>query len=821
MGESIRARLEAAIERLRAGAVEEALILADGALARRPDAPDAHAVRAACLERLERWEEALAAWDEAIRLDSGYLLAQVNRAVLLHRLGHREAALAGFEAAAALAPELALVHANRAILLFELARYSEAAAAARHALELEPGHAVARHLLGLAMERLEGPAAALPHLETAIAADPRLLAPHVHRVRLLTELGRLSEALAASEEALAIHPDAPDLLVAKGELLRRLDRAAEALVPLEKVLALDPTNEQARIEHGLALADLGREEQARAVRELARLAIERPNDPCRLLALGVALIRNGQAAGALPILDRAASLDPENPEIVLERGIALSRLRRIEEAIACYRRAEELWPEHPEPPMRLGRAYMKLGDPRRAAKAFRRGLALAPDDAVSHSDLLLSLLFGGLVGLEELAAEHWAWGEKHGKRERRYTSWANEPDPERPLRIGFVSADLGEHPVGRMILPVLAALDRERYRPIVYSMREREDATTRKIKEFVKDWQDVRMLDDRALAERVRTDRVDVLVDLSGHTANNRLGCFALHPAPVQVSWLGYAFTTGLDAIDYVLADDSMVRPGEERFYVETVLRFPSGRMCFAPPDYAPDVKLPPVLRNGYVTFGSFNNTVKIGSQVVALWSRVLHAVPNSRLLLKWGAFDHASAVEQFRSAFAEHGIHLERLEFRGHSRYVDMLAEYNAIDIALDPFPYGGGMTSLEALWMGCPLVTLTGPHPMARQGEAFLRQLGETGWIAEDPESYVEIAAELASSPGRLAALRLLQRERMRASPLCNGARIARELETLLRETWRRWCGRATSAPASRPAIGAHSDVVINHAARSRSPA
>ncbi|MCL6606780.1 MAG: tetratricopeptide repeat protein [Geminicoccaceae bacterium] len=790
MSEAVRETLELAIGRLQGGEVSEARALAEAALARRPDAPDAHAIRAACLEQEGRLEEALAAWGEAVRLKPDYLLALVNRAALLHRLGRLEPALEGVEAALSLAPDLALLHANRAAILVDLQRWADAASAARAAIQREAGLARAHLALALATEALEGGKAALPHLEQAIAEGPDLPAARLHAVRILAELGRLAEALATAEAALERFPEEIALLVWRGRLLRQLDRPREALEPLEAALAVDPAHEEARLEHGLALADLGRDEQARAIAELERLVAEKPRDPAHLLALGVALIRNGQSARALPILDRAAALDPEDPEIVLERGLALSRSGRLDEAIDCYRRAGELWPRHPEPPMRLGRAYMRLGDSRRAAEAFRRGLELAPEDRISHSDLLLCLLFGGLVGIEELAAEHRAWGERHGRPAGRFTDWPNPPDPDRPLRIGFVSPDFGEHPVGRMALPVLAAIDREWYRTVAYSSRERKDGWTARIAAAVDVWRDVAGLDDRALARLVREDAIDLLVDLSGHTANNRLGCFALHPAPVQAGWLGYPFTTGLAAMDYVFADDSMVRPGEERFYVETVLRFPSGRLCFAPPDYAIAVKLPPVLRSGRVTFGSFNNTVKLGPEVVALWSRVLHAVPGSRLLLKWGAFDHLSAVAQFRAAFAAHGIGADRLEFRGRSSHADMLAEYGAVDIALDPFPYGGGMTSLEALWMGCPLVTMTGPYPMERQGEAFLRQLGEPGWIARDPEQYVRIAAGLAGSPGRLAALRLLQRERMRVSPLCDGARIARELEALLREAWRRWC-------------------------------
>jgi predicted O-linked N-acetylglucosamine transferase (SPINDLY family) len=790
MSESIRETLELAIGRFQAGEVGEARSLAEAVLARRPDAPDAHAIRAACLEREGREEEALAAWETAVHLKPDYLLAQVNRAALLHRLRRLEPALAGFDAALTLAPDLALLHANRALVLADLARWPEAAEAARTALARDDGLASAHLALALAVERLEEPQAALPHLEAAVAADPGLLPARLAFLRILDGLGRRVEALAAVEAALATAPDQVDLLVWRGRLLRFLGRPAEALGPLEAALARDPGHAEARIEHGLALADLGKDEQLRAVAELEALAREQPDDPAHQLALGVALVRANQPARALPFLDRAAALDPGDPEIALERGLALSRLKRVDEAMACYRRAAELWPELAEPRIRLGRALMKLGESEAAAAELRAGLALDPSDAIAHSDLLLCLLFGGLAGLEELAAEHRAWGERFGHPTGRHEAWPNDRDPDKSLRIGLVSADLGQHPVSMMILPVLEALDRERYPTTVYSMRGKADAWTQAIRARVGTWRDVRGQDDRALAAQIRADAIDVLIDLAGHTANNRLPCFALKPAPVQVSWLGYPFTTGLPAIDAVLADAAMVRPGEERLYVETVLRFSGGRFCYAPPAYAAAVKLPPALRTGRVTFGSFNNTLKIGPEVMDLWSRVLQAVPGSRLLLKWSAFDQASEVARFRAAFGARGIGPDRLELRGHSSHADMLAEYGAVDIALDPFPYGGGMTSVEALWMGVPLVTLRGEHPMSRQGEAFLDQLGEPGWVAADEEAYLRIAAGLAASPGRLASLRLLQRERMQASPLCDGARAARELEALLREAWARWC-------------------------------
>jgi predicted double-glycine peptidase len=308
---------------------------------------------------------------------------------------------------------------------------------------------------------------------------------------------------------------------------------------------------------------------------------------------------------------------------------------------------------------------------------------------------------------------------------------------------------------------------------------------------------------DTILAETIRTDGIDILIDLAGHTLGNRMRLFTLKPAPVQVSWIGYPYTTGLPAIDYVLMDEVVVPAGDERWFVEHVVRLPDTRFCYAPPEYAPSPAPPPALERGFITFGSFNNLLKITPSVIRLWARVLDAVPHARLLLKWATLAEPETAGHYRRLLGDLGVDLARVELRGASPHRAMLAEYADVDIALDPLPYSGGVTSLEALWQGVPLVSLPKSRPVSRQSQAFLTVLGRPEWIAKDPDDYVCIAADLASDLDRLTDLRRHQRSRMAASPLCDGPRYARHFEAALRSMWRHWCkgqsGRITQGNRS----------------------
>jgi len=296
-------------------------------------------------------------------------------------------------------------------------------------------------------------------------------------------------------------------------------------------------------------------------------------------------------------------------------------------------------------------------------------------------------------------------------------------------------------------------------------------------------FRDVTAFDDAALAEQIRADGIDVLVDLSGHTAGSRLTAFAYRPAPVMVSWLGYFATTGLPYLDAVLLDAWHAPPGTEAQFVEPIIRLPQGRFCYQPVSWAPkDVAPPPFERNGRITFGCFNNTAKFNEGVFDVWARVLHAVPDARLILKWRTFNDEAFRQQITDAFVARGIAPERIELRGPSFHADLLKEYADIDIALDPFPFTGGLTSCEALWMGVPVVTWPQSRVVSRQTHAFLHQIGLPALSAKDVDDYVRIAVELANDHERLATLRATLREKMRASPLMDIAGFTRQLENTL---------------------------------------
>jgi predicted O-linked N-acetylglucosamine transferase (SPINDLY family) len=374
----------------------------------------------------------------------------------------------------------------------------------------------------------------------------------------------------------------------------------------------------------------------------------------------------------------------------------------------------------------------------------------------------------------------------------------NHPDPDRPLKIGYLSPDLGRHPVGYFLAPVLANHDPAAFEVTCYSGRLEADDLTERLKAGATAWRDTNGVSADALAALIRADGIDILVDLAGHGARNRLPVHAVRPAPVQVNWLGNAHGTGRDAVDYSVMDGVTAPDGAERWFAEEVVRLPDGRLCYAPPEYAPAVARPPVIDRDHITFGCFNTLSKITPEVVELWCDVLRAAPKSRLVLKCKAFEDADLQERYRAMFAADGIDSSRLELRGFSAHRQMLGEYGDIDIALDPFPVSGAMTSCEALWMGVPVVTLPGERPVSRQTLAFLTALERTEWAAETPEDYVAIAHGLAGDANRLAAFRTEQRQRMAASPLCDGPRFTRGLEAAYRDMWRRWC-------AARPAEAA----------------
>jgi len=533
---------------------------------------------------------------------------------------------------------------------------------------------------------------------------------------------------------------------------------------------------------GAVLKDQG--DLVGAAASLGRALALRPDHAPAHHHLGGILAKQGRAAEAAAAYRRAIALRPDLAEAHTNLANLLQSEGMLDAAEAAYRRAIELRPDAPDAHMNLAKALQSQGRLLEAVTEFETVLRLAPDHAEARDAWLCGLSYRSDVAPEVLLAEHRRLAEVRDLSPA--SPHSNDRDPDRRLRVGYVSGDLHNHPVGFFLAPVLAAHDRAQVEMFCYASGERADEVTRRLRSSADHWREIADLTDEAAAELVRQDRVDILVDLSGRTPFNRLGLFAQQPAPVRASWLGYAATTGLAGMDYLLMDPWVAPAGAEAWCSEALVRLPFGRFCYAPPADAPA----PAVRRGPVTFGSFNNLAKIGPEVAGLWAAVLRAVPGSRLVLKWESLADAGVRRRVSGMFTDAGVSPEALELRGFSPHADMLAQYGDIDIALDPFPFCGGLTSCEALWMGVPVVTLPLDRFASRQTLGFLRSVGLEDLAADSPDDYVRIAAALAIDPARRAELRQALRPRMAASPLCEGAIFTPTLEAAYREMWRRWC-------------------------------
>jgi protein O-GlcNAc transferase len=438
----------------------------------------------------------------------------------------------------------------------------------------------------------------------------------------------------------------------------------------------------------------------------------------------------------------------------------------------------------------FGRGLLRLGRPREASAAFERALALRPNYARAHSDFLRSLNYRSDICAAELFAAHLRWDRIHGRKLRWRSRFEDiSRDPTRRLRVGYVSPYFRRHTSVCCREPLLAGHDHSRIEVFCYADVDRPDAVTSRLKGYAGHWTDIHGWSSRAVAERILADRIDVLVDLVGHFKHNRLKVFARKPAPVQVG-LVYPNTTGLSAIDYRIVDAVSDPPGAEAFCSERLIRLPRCFLSYLPHPQAGPVLPLPARRTGHVTFGSFNWLGKVTPEVVALWGRVLRTVPGSRLFLKAPSLTASMSRCRVLAAFSAQGIDPGRIRLEPYTPAPGHFREYGEVDIALDPFPYNGAVTSLETMWMGVPLVSLRGDRHAARVGASLLTAVRLPELIAETPEDYVGVAARLADDLDRLGALRAGLRQRVHSSPLCDGAGFARAVERAYRAAWREWC-------------------------------
>ncbi len=425
--------------------------------------------------------------------------------------------------------------------------------------------------------------------------------------------------------------------------------------------------------------------------------------------------------------------------------------------------------------------------------AYHRALALKPDYAEAHGNLIFMMNYDARFSQKDIFAESRRWNEIHAAPYREHErTHASDRDPDRRLRVGYLSPNFREHSVSYFADPLIAGHDRRSFEVFCYAQVIKPDTRTERFRDLADVWRSTVGLTDATVAERIREDGIDILVDLAGYTGENRLLVFAARPAPVQVSWLGYPNTTGLSAMDYRLTDAIADPEGaDDTLYSETLVRLPNGFLCFTPAGDAPDIGGSPALSNGHVTFGSFNHLPKVSPEVVETWAQILERVPGSRLLLKSHPLADAATRDRYLDMFATHGIDARRVElFSWIASKSGHLGAYDRVDIGLDPFPYNGTTTTCEALWMGVPVVTLRGERHSGRVGASLLTRMDLVDLIAETKDAYVETAVGLAKAPDRLSGFRTELRQRMKGSPLCDGDTFARDVEAVYREMWRYWC-------------------------------
>jgi predicted O-linked N-acetylglucosamine transferase (SPINDLY family) len=546
---------------------------------------------------------------------------------------------------------------------------------------------------------------------------------------------------------------------------------------------------QQQLESGLSHHRAGR--VAEAERIYRRVLAQHPQYPDALHLLGVLAAQTGQLEPGVELIRRAVQLQPSFAEAHNSLGNALTGIGQLDEAIASYQEAIRLKPDYADAHCNLGSAFKSTGRLDEAVTSYRQAIRLKPDYAEAHSNLVFSLNYLPDIDAEAIFAEHQAWADRHARPlAAEIITHSNDRSPEKRLRIGYVSADFRRHSVSYFLTALLEHHNRRNLEIFCYSGVGRPDDMTERMKHSGDIWRNIVSLSDEEAAKLIRSDGIDILVDLSGHTARHRLCVFARKPAPIQVTYLGYANTTGLKAIDYRLTDALADPPGmTDQFNVEKLWRLPACAWCYQPVE-SPDIQ---PRGDGPITFGCFNAFAKINQKMLTIWAELLRRTPGSRLLLKTAGAAEASSRQRLTDQFAGRGIPGDRIEVLG--RIPDPrqhLQLYTRVDVALDTYPYHGTTTTCEALWMGVPVVSLAGRMHVSRVGVSLLTHAGLPELIAKTPEEYLSIASELAANRARRDAMRAGMRSKLIASLLMDGQRFAAELEAAYRQMWRIWCER-----------------------------
>jgi predicted O-linked N-acetylglucosamine transferase (SPINDLY family) len=805
-----------------AGQFETAIQLLRQAIRLKPSHAAAHNNLGNTLKAFRQYEEAIAEYREAIRLRPDLADAFINLGNALMALEKNDEAIAAYRRSIQLAPGVAEVHSNLGHLLTTMGRLEEAIAACREAVRLRPNLPEAHNNLANALKKSVKTDEAIDSYREAIRLRPDFTEAHYNLGISLQTAGRRDEAIAAYRQAIQLKPDYAEAWSDLGNAIRETEDLDEATWCYRRSINANPNYAPAHYNLGLVL--FKQEKVDEAIESHQTAVLLKPDFVEALCSLGNLLRDANRASEAIPFYRRAIAARPDHADAHYLLGTALQKTDAFADAIAAYRETLRLKPDHDMAHNDLGNAFYSDGQLDESIAAYRQAIRLNPRLAIAHSNLgfalsnvgqidqsiaasrqalelkpdyqkghggmLFSLLYHPGYDTKMLFDELQQWNRAHAASIERFTEYPNSPDPQRRLRVGYVSPDFRQHTISMNLIPLFKHHDRRQFEIFCYANVARPDDLTAEYRGYADQWRDISSLTDAEAIEQIREDQIDILVDLALHTAQNRVLIFAAKPAPVQATFAGYPGSTGLQTIDYRLTDAYLDPPRlDDQFYSESSYRLPNSFWCYEPLGTRVEVNPLPAKTNGYLTFGSLNSFRKVNEPVLLLWAQVLKAVDNSRLIMLSPPGSHRRRALEFLLSKGVEGDRVEFVTQSGRSKYLEY---YHRIDISVDTLPYNGHITSLDSIWMGVPVVTLIGKTVVGRAGVSLLTNVGLPELIAHTPEQFVQITSELAGNLNRLAELRATLRGRLESSPLMDAPGYTRDVESAYRQMWSTWCSR-----------------------------
>lgn len=659
-------------------------------------------------------------------------------------------------------------------------------------LKVRPDNFVANQFYGAALHQKRRFREAIPYFKKALKGNPTWGLTYSNLALTLHTLGRNSEALKYIEEGLKHEPRLADLHSRRCRILSLLGRHQDAVKAGRIALSIDPENIETYLNLAAALYESGDMQQAMQVSK--NVVQKFPDSASACSNIGVLYQSTGHDEKAIEWYLKALEIDPH----LVGNHNNLATIYRAaddyEKSLYHYDRALELQPDFAVGWSNRGNVLRAMGMGKESMESYEKAMELDPSSDTAHSNYLMSLHYSDNIPREEIYKKTLEWDEKFGKvKKRRRINFPNALDPDKKLRVGLVSNSFRKHPVGYMIVRALENMDPDKVEFYTFSgvPEAKNDQITKRIYEASEKVFDVVQMPNDELDKLIREQAPDLLVDLSGHSETGRLVIFCHRVAPVQVEWVGGLFdTTGLQEMDWIIGDDVEIPEGDEEWYTEKVYRMPDDYVCYDPPDYLADVGPLPAKENGYLTFGNYNNLAKVSDTMVGLWSRILKSLPDSRLILKTKGASQEAVSGYIHDMFKKHDIDVSRVVCEEGAPHKEFLASYNNIDIALDPWPYTGGLTTIEALCMGVPVITMPGETFAGRHAATHLTTVGLEDWIAQDADEYHDLAIKWANDLDGLEKLRSGLRDKVLGSPLCDGSKFAENLENAFRHMWRDYC-------------------------------